>query len=819
MKRININQGWQMTKESPAGYYPMQGQINGNTEVNLPHDCNIDEEVARDCPDGMNVAYFKGNMAVYTKQLEIAKEWMGQKVYLELDGSYCNTEITLNGHLIAIHPNGYTPFACDLTDYLNYGGKNRLAIFVNNSMMRTSRWYSGTGIYRDVDLRVGPLSHLSINPLFVTTQCITKDQALLRIQVEVENHDIKDKKLSAVVKLFKDQGRNAPVSDEVIAESHMILVPEKGKTMAESCTMVVENPELWDLENPNLYLAKVELYDGGELIDTDSTLCGIRTISVDAVNGLLLNGSGLKIKGGCMHHDNGLLGAASFYDSEYRRLKLHKDNGYNSIRGAHNPMSRDMLEACDRLGLLMFAEAFDVWRMQKNCNDYHLFFEDWWKRDLTAFIKRDRNHPSIYIWSIGNEITERNNLKDAAKYSHKLSAHVRSLDASRPITAGIPGLYNGMDDADTMKQLESMGGPDQDFNTPFSQGIWADRTEAFCAPLDVVGYNYLENRYEMDHEIYPTRVICGAESYAKSIDKIWELVEKLPYVIGDYTWTSQDYLGEVTCGNIIYRDPQLSPIGMQLSQIGGGFPARTANCSDFDICGNDMAALHYRKIVWGSDETYIAVMNPKNFGLKAYHTPWAWDECYNHWCFPGDEGHDVGIEIYSAADEVELLVNGESFGCVAAGKENRFKAKFETVYQPGTLEAISYTAGKEVSRQILKTPGEPENLKVTAEKEILKADGQSLSYISIEVVDKNGNLVPYISEEITATVTGAGTLAAFGSSIPKTAELYTTGVFTSYQGRLQAIVRSGYDVGKIEFSVCSEKLGKHEVVILAKVKG
>lgn len=602
MKRINIDRGWSMAKEAPAMYFPMQGKINpaGAREVNLPHDCNIDEPVLPDCPDGMQTGYFKGNMAVYTKNMEIPAQWEGQRVYLELDGAYCNAEVSVNGHQMGIHPNGYAPFLCDLTEGIKYGERNRIAVFVNNSMMRTARWYSGTGIYRHVDLRVGPAVHLTANPLFLTTVRADENSAQVKVQVEAENRTDRDRKVCARISVFEDRGHGRPYGTERIAGGECIIYLQAGKKKRGFCSLFIRNPKLWDLDSPDLYVAEVELCEAGEagkwdgsakipgepdesgVIDRDQTIFGIRTFSVDAENGLLLNKKPLKIRGGCMHHDNGILGAASFYDSEYRRLKLHKDNGFNGIRCAHNPMSRDMMEACDRLGLLAVAEAFDVWNMAKNVNDYHLFFREWWERDLTAFIERDRNHPSIFCWSIGNEITERNGLYGGAEFSRKLAEKVRSLDQSRPVAAAMPTLFNGLDDEDTIQQLRSMmasGGPGQNLDTDFAEQVWADRTEAFCAPLDFVGYNYLPDRYETDHVRYPDRVICGTESY-----------------------------------------PDLPPLGRGSLQSGDHFPARTAHCSDFDICGHDMPALHYRKIVWGSTETYIAVQHPKNYGKTAYRT-------------------------------------------------------------------------------------------------------------------------------------------------------------------------------------------------------
>ena len=822
MQRLSINKGWRLSRAAPMAYFSLQGKLGAETMVDLPHDCNIGEAVSPDCPDGAGTAYFKGGMALYTQYLHIPEEWAQDCVYLELDGAYCNTEIFLNGHKIAFHPNGYTPFLCELTEHLKFGAENRLAVFVNNSMGRTARWYSGTGIYRSVDLRVAPRLQLTPNPLFITTVYADDSYAELLVQVEAENKLTRPARLKARVTLHEDNGHGQPAGETAIAAGECFIHTEPSQRAVGRCRIHVEQPKLWNVDSPALYIVRVELFEQapkeGTLhsLDSDHVLFGIRTLSVDAVKGLQLNGKPLKLKGGCVHHDNGLLGAASFYDSEYRRLMRHKDNGFNAIRCAHNPMSRDMMECCDRLGLLVYAEAFDVWTMHKNVNDYHLFFEDWWERDLRAFIERDRNHPSIFCWSIANEVGERNGLQGGMALSAKLTALVRTLDPTRPVSAGVPTLFNGMDDEDTTVLLQEMmhaGGPGQNVDSGFADSVWAERTEGFCAPLDIVGYNYLDSRYEKDHARFPARIMCGTESYPRDIDRVWALVERLPYVIGDFTWTSQDYLGEVSVGNIVYQEASLPPLSPGALQMASRFPARTAHCSDFDICGHDTPSLHYRKIVWGSDETYLAVMHPKNYGMAVYRTGWALDECDNHWNFAAYEGKPIQICVYSAAEEVELVINGLSAGRMPAGKGNRYKACYDTVYHAGGIEAISYSGGAEISRQVLVTTGQAAGLAIQTEQDTLAADGQSLAFCNIEVVDRHGRHVPDAEVPMRAWTEGAGSLAAFGSGIASTEELYTTGSFSSFQGRLQAIVRSGYEPGEVTLFVEAGEGWKASVTI------
>jgi beta-galactosidase len=524
-----------------------------------------------------------------------------------------------------------------------------------------------------------------------------------------------------------------------------------------------------------------------------------------------LNGRTVKLKGGCVHHDNGILGAASFYDSEYRRLELHKKAGYNAIRCAHNPPSRDMLDACDRLGLLVLDEAFDMWRMGKNPGDYHLFFDAWWKRDMEFFIRRDRNHPSVFMWSTGNEIVERNGLSGGYKLAEELADYARSLDPTRPVTNAVCTTFNGLEDGDTAKMMEfRRNDPEgfvtaQDAGNPFPQELWGPYTAPFIAPLDVSGYNYLDARYEDDGKTYPDRIICGTESFPQNIDRVWELVEKLPYVIGDFTWTSWDYLGEAGIGYTAHVNSQ--PVS---------FPWRLAYCGDFDLCGFDRPQLHYRKIVWGSDETFLAVSNPAYADAAGTASRWGWPEVFPEWAYGGYEGKPVTVFVYSRAEEVELFLNGKCLGKKQAGKANRYTARFDLDYQPGTLRAVSLDRGKEVSRMELVSPGAAAAIRITPERGRINADGKSLVYAVVEIIDAQGRRVPFDDRRISAVVTGAGTLAAFGTGRPVTAENYTAGEFTSWLGRCLAVVRSGYETGEAVLTVNTEGLGEARALIQVK---
>lgn len=806
MQRIPMDADWGFAEGMPPAIFTFFEDFQ--TKVNLPHDYTVSQPPDRSCPEGDACGFMPGTIATYMKFIDIPDEWLDKRVYLELDGAFSNTEVNVNGHQIGMHPNGYVPWVYDLSQRIQ-AGKNRITVFANNSLRRNTRWYMGTGIYRHAYLRVAPQIHLAANPIFLRTDCIDGNSATITAEVFAENHTNAEKKVYVKVLLHRDRGRDRAYDGEVAAYGECaVLLPPNGKASGEM-RIAVQNAAVWDLKNPSLYAVKTELCDEENVLDTDSTLFGIRTIGIDAKTGFRLNGKSIKLKGGCVHHDNGILGAASFYDSEYRRLKLHKDNGFNAVRMAHNPMSADMTEACDRLGILAIAEAFDVWNMQKSANDYHLFFADWWERDMTAFIERDRNHPSIIAWSIGNEIVERNGASGGAETSAALAKKVRALDGTRPVTAGMPSMFNGLLDMDAQTVAREITRWEEFQNgiTPYTQSVWGKRTEEFCMPLDFVGYNYLDMRYELDRDLFPSRVICGTESFADRIADIWEVVERNPHVIGDFVWTSWDYLGEAWIGMCVYGK---FPDGESI------YPARTANCACFDILGTQRPALAYHRIAWGSNETFIAVENPAVFGISPQKTAWAWEDCENFWYYPGFENKPIAISVYTSADEAELYINGNLVAKERVGQQRKNVAVFITEYVPGEVEAVSYKCGKEVSRQKLVTPGAAEQIVLKADKTLLSCGGQSLAFIEVLLADKDGNVVPVSDVTLTAQVEGKATLQAFGSALHATEEVYTSGTFTAHNGRLLAVVRSGYETGKAKLTVSCDALGCSSLVLSVK---
>jgi len=817
MKRINIDREWYLdTKQTSINSFR---NVKECRVVNLPHDLMIETDVSPDAKSGRASGYYKGCLACYTKYITLPEDLKDHRILIEVDGAYMNTEVYCDGNFVKRHPYGYTPFHADITPYVRFGSETRIQIIVNNEMPYTSRWYTGTGIYRHVDLLTAPYVHLSPWPIFAYTNRVDGNTAYITVEVTAENHTSKPGVWHIDVELYTDD------DNLLSATGHMaVQIPAMGIRTGR-VGLVVENAQLWDIDNPKLYKVRAVLREYSQVpadasvIDSAETLFGIRTISVDTKNGFMLNNRSVKLKGGCIHHTNGILGAVSLYDCEYKKVKLHKDNGFNAIRCAHNPPSRDFLEACDRLGIMVINEAFDMFRMSGNPNDYHAYFETHWKYDIEQFVTRDRSHPCIVLWSIFNEVQERFGLSEGYALSADAAEHIRKLDGTRPVTGAVCGPHNGLEDSEMEKVFKSwqqivenkkLGTTNmQNALVPYGDTIFAERTEPFVAPLDVVGYNYYDGRYKSDHEKYPNRIIVGTESFPKNIATVWKLVEECPYVIGDFTWTSMDYIGEAGIGMASYvsHDSQ-----GELPEV--KFPWRTANCGDFDLCGDDRAQLHLRKIVWGSDETYIFVHNPNNYGKKEIISPWGFPDGASEWTWNGFEGSPVRVDVFSRGYEVELILNGTSYGRQPVGEEKDFVATFHIKYEPGTIKAISYdNRGKKVSEYELTTAGEASKLIIELDRLEANADGQSLIYATVITADNEGKRVPFNDRLIKAEVSGAGQLLAFGSARPITTENYTTGEFTTYLGRCQAVISTGTEPGKVILKVSSEGLGETTAVI------
>lgn len=715
--------------------------------VSLPHDWSIEHPPSEANPCGPSGGFLPGGTGWYSKEFEAPENWRGQTVLVEFEGVYENAEVWLNGNFLFRHPYGYTSFMVDLTAHIALGAANRLSVRVDNSSHPNCRWYSGSGIYRHVWLLVGDPTHIEPWGVRVTTPYASDGAATVAIETLIKCADSCEAVEVRSTVVHPDGG--------IVAEAVTPVEQGRGEGACRQIINLGANPgdrppALWSPETPQLYELHSELLAHGICLDEATTAFGIRSISFDVERGFSLNGSSLKLKGGCVHHDNGPLGAASYDRAEERKVGLLKASGYNAVRCAHNPPAPAFLDACDRLGLLVIDEAFDCWRVGKLPYDYHVTFADWWKRDLEAMVRRDANHPSIIMWSIGNEIAERDGNSDGARVASELARLTRDLDPTRPVTAAICEV----------------------------SGDW-ERTAPVFSALDVCGYNYQEGHYRSDHELHPERVMYGAEAMPWFAHKHWETVQQLPYVLGDFVWTALDYLGEAGLGMVRYKDEEM--------KWSGGWPWVQAFCGDIDICGWKRPQSHYRDMVWGvGTGIWLGVRTPVPEGKVGNYEWWSWPEVIPAWTWPGAEGQPLAVEVYSDCDTVELVLNGRPIGRRPAGRANAYLATFEVPYEPGELKAIGYTdaAPSESSTltATLRTAGPPVAVRLTPDRAMLAPIVGDLCYVTVEIVDAAGEVCIGAEPEVHFDVSGAALLAAVASNNPRSTE--------SYQGTPEAPISS-----------------------------
>ena len=701
---------------------------NGKTiNVNLPHDWDIYE-----APDPATGAtkegggWYPAGKGEYKKQFKVESgEWKNKRVMLHFEGVYQKAEVFVNGQKAGQHAYGYTPFTVDITQYL-YKDKrdNEVVVKVDNSEQPNCRWYSGSGIYRHVWL-------------------VTKKQRYIdEWSVKVTTPDIHTVNIKAEVVM--EDGTRKPI--------------EK--------TIHVEQPRLWSPDDPYLYHTTIEA-EG----DVVPVTYGIRTIEYTAEKGFLLNGKPLKINGACLHHDDGVLGAMAFDAAEIRKVRLMKESGFNLIRTAHNPTTRAFLDACDSLGMLVIGEAFDGWRTAKNPYDYSTLIDSCYQEDIHAMVKRDRNHPSIICWSIGNEVIERKDIR-VVTTARKLKQAILEEDNTRPVT-------------------EALCAWDDDWE------IYDPHFEV----LDIGGYNYMIHKHKSDHQRDPKRVMWQTESYPRDAFKNWKLVQEYPYIIGDFVWTGLDYLGESGIGRNYYEGERPGEHWRE-----GGQPDwHGAYCDDVDITGYRKPISIYREMLW--KEAYdgefpsvlsIAVKEPDGYHGKIHQTAWSVWPTWSSWNWPGWEGKPIDVEVYTKAKEVKLYLNDQLIGTKAVSEDTEYKAVFTVPYEPGVLRAEASGRGT-----LLWTKGEPARLRLTPDRRVITADGQDLSFITVEVVDKYGWPCPDAAIPCEASVKGEGSLLAFASADLKDREPYTSSKVTTWKGRALLVVRSTEKKGKAQIRIKS----------------
>jgi len=799
---------WKFALEDPANADSPQFDDNSWRTLTVPHDWSIERPPSEKNPTGSGGGFFPAGLGWYRKSFTVPKSWKGKRVCLEFDGVSGETTVYLNGQKLGIHPYAYTSFRFDITSQLSLSAKNVLAVRVDNSLQPNSRWYSGSGIYRHVRVVVtGPI-HIAPWGVFVSTPDATSASAKVVIKTQVQN-DTSD--ASAVTIQTTIWGPAETKSSE--PEQRLDLLPEQSAEANQE--IIIHQPTLWSPSNPRLYRAITRIIKDGKVLDEVETPFGVRSLAWSAEKGLLLNGAPIKLAGGSVHHDNGPLGAAAFDRAEERKAELLKAAGFNAVRTAHNPPSPAFLDACDRLGLLVIDEPFDVWTVSKRRYDDARFFHDWWQRDMDAMVKRDRNHPSIIMWGIGNEIPEVFT-PEGAPIGKELADRIRSLDSTRPLTQAFPGATYGTN-------------PD-----------------AAIANVEIAGYNYnLAQNQEEDHRRVPGRIMMTTESFPAESFEQWNLTQQHSYIVGEFVWTAMDYLGESGIGAWSYGTPKQasgltqmkaflrkymasfgadgkSPIanfqnGQPPSPLSPGFPWHAAYCGDLDLTGYRKPSSYYRDILWnGGDRVYATVRLPEPEDKKILAAGWAVYPSLPSWTWPGEEGKPLTIEVYSAAERVRLYLNDKLLGEKPTGREQQFKAEFEVPYAPGILKAEGLREDRAVGQSILQTTGPAVRLKLSADRATLKANGQDLAFVTVEAVDERGRLQMNSNQRVHFTIHGAGTIAALGSGDGRSQDAYSGEVFNLFNGRALVIVRTTAKSGEITLDADAEGLHASTVVIESK---
>ena len=770
MQKVSFNNNW---------------TCNGKA-VTLPHDAQITEKRGADVSNGGH-GYFPGGLYTYEKTFTAPQEWEGKEVLVEYEGVYKNATVSLNGKELTFHPYGYTGFFVEL-DGLNIGGENTLAVVADNSKLPNSRWYSGSGIYRPVWLYVCEKDGLRPESVKISTESI--DPPTICVTV--------------------------PVSSKVeILDGEKVVSAGDGKRLL----MEIMDAKLWSAESPYLYTAKITAGEG----DTLEIPFGIRTITWSN-KGLFINGKETLLRGGCVHHDSGILGAATYAESEERRVRILKENGFNAIRSSHNPASKALLDACDRLGMYVMDETFDMWYNRKNPHDYGCDFEKCWESDVTSMVERDYNHPSVILYSIGNEVGEPAEAK-GLDYGKKMIALCHKLDASRPVTCGsnlmIMGrtakgnaLYKDGEQPDGGgKSLEEKEGKNASlmFNiiasfvgSGMNKSGNSKKIDAVTTPfldsLDIAGYNYASGRYPLEEKAHPNRVVFGSETFPQDIWKNWQMVKKYPYLVGDFMWTSWDYLGEAGLGAWSYTG------GMPFNRP---YPWLLAGAGVIDILGIPDGSCKYASTVWGLEANPVIAVRPVNHpGVRPSKSVWRGTNAILSWSWASCKGNKAEVEVYSDQAQVELLLNGKSVG---RQKVKECKALFKVKYAPGTVTAVAYDAsGRETGRSELISADAP--LKIAVRPEKCHAKPGEIVYVPVNIEGANGVVESNADRKLTVTVEG-GELLAFGSANPCTEEQYHTGSFTTYYGRALAVVRAG-ETGTVKVTATDGRLsGTAEIAV------
>ena len=746
--------------------------------LNVPHDFSIEHPFVSTNATNSGGGFAYSGVGWYRKHFALDKWTVNKKVFILFEGIYRNSEVWINGHFLGLRPYGYSSFYYDLTPYLKPAGENNvIAVKANTSEQPNSRWYTGAGIYRHVWLLTCDQVHFDEWGVYAQTQTATKENAKLRVDVELVNEFNADKTCEIRTVLVDAKGNK-------VSDKSSDCTIKAGDSLQITQQLLVNSPTLWSVNNPYLYQLQVEIKSEGKVMDTYTTPFGIRTFVFDPDKGLLLNGEQVKLKGVNNHHDGGPLGAACMDYTFERQLSILKGFGCNAIRMSHHPPAPELLNAADRMGFIVFDEIFDEWEKGKTRHGYAPHFYEWYERDVKNWIKRDRNHASVFAWSIGNEVPEQWDAVKGPAIAKLILAAAKKYDVSRPFTIG----------ADGVEGMNRSGMGDL---------------------LELVGYNYQESMYKADHEKLPKRVIYGSETvmypyhpgncYQMRSYEQWLSTLQEDFVAGEFLWTGFDYLGEGGIGEVIKEcDKKL---------VWPWWPSKGATTGLVDICGFEKPSYYFRKAIWTEEPVvYLAVETDSTAKDWSNCSFWNWPKVWSHWNHD-TAGDTLAVHVYTNMPDVELRLNNKSLGSQRWDINKQAFLIWNVPYAQGTLEAIGTLPNGEKKSFKVQTAGKPAKIQLVADRKTLTANQQDVSYVEAILLDENNVAVPFAENTLSFEVTGSGTLLATGNGNEKSHVSYKEAQTKAYYGKCLAIVRSGAEKGTITLTARSEGLPDVKVQI------
>lgn len=779
-QEVDFNKGWKFS----LGDQPTWSTADFNDKtwrtLDLPHDWSIEGKFDKDHPATVGGGALPGGTGWYRKQFQVPASAKGKYIAIDFDGVYRNSEVWINGHYLGKRPNGYIAFRYELSKYLRYGGLNTIAVKVDNAKQPNSRWYSGSGIYRDVKLLTLNPVHVAQWGSYVTTPEVTDHMAKVQVALRV---NAASKRQAAVIKTTV-----LDANKKVITTSTQQVQLGSGQSI--NTTLVIKNPTRWSVENPYLYTVQSQVLVKGRELDRYHTPLGIRTFSFDQNRGFTLNGKEMKIRGVCMHHDLGALGAAFNVRAAERQLEILKSMGVNGLRTSHNPPAKALLELCDRMGFIVMDEAFDMWVKKKSDFDYHLDWAKWHKKDLEDQILRDRNHPSVMMWSVGNEIPEQGGTgpdTSGRVITRKLVAIVKNLDKTRPVTTA-------------------------------NNNVAANNNLVLSGALDLIGYNYNHDKWKDFHKTYPGQKLIASEttsalqtrgSYDMKSDsaRIWPVRWDLPLLTGNDDFSCSAY------------DNCYTPWGSSHEQTLQAFENNPVVSGMFVWTGFDYLG-EPTPYTWPARSSYFGIMDLAGFPKDVYHlykSAWTIEPVLHimpHWSWKDGQTIDV-ISYYSQADEVELFVNG-----VSKGKKSKqgqdMKVMWRLKFVPGELKAVSRRNGKTVLEKVIRTAGAAAKLELSADRSTINADGKDLSFVTVRVLDKDGNLIPDADHLINFKLEGDAKIAAVDNGSPISHESFQANHRKAFNGLALVIIKAGEKASKLTLTASSA--GLQSAIVELQVK-